>query len=135
MVFAQLLVLLLVAWSLGAIQLSGRARVLHGAPVWMATAWALAVVASIALGGYGLVRHGGWQAPSTGQALHMIFGEGSLALRRSEWTTLNRAAGVYLNLDIAWTLLALCAVQFHGALFWAGVAERRRRRRVRRQTN
>lgn len=131
MVFVQLLVLLLVAWSFGAIQLSDRARVLHGAPIWLAAAWALAVAASIALGGYGLVRHGAWDALSTGRALHALFGEGSLALRRSEWTALNRAAGVYLNLDIAWTLLALCLVQFHSAMFWAGAAERRRRRRVR----
>lgn len=130
MVFALLLAALLLTWSLGAIQLVDRARVLHATPLWLAGGWALAVVAAIGLGGYGLLRDGHWQAVSTGQALHAIFGEGSVALRRPEWGALNRAAGVYLNLDIAWTLLALCLVQFHGLVFWAGAAERRRRRRV-----
>ncbi|RPD87709.1 hypothetical protein [Luteimonas sp. 100069] len=131
MVFAQILTLMLLAWSLGAIQLIDRARGLHATALWLAGGWALAVVAVIGTGGYGLLRDGHWQALSTGQALHAIFGEGSLALRRSEWGALNRAVGVYLNLDIAWTLLALCLAQFHGFVFRAGAAERRRRQRLR----
>ncbi|MDR6991776.1 hypothetical protein [Luteimonas sp. 3794] len=130
MVFVQVSALLLIAWSFGAIQLVPRVRVLHGAPVWLAVAWALAVVACIGLGVSGLVRHGDWQSLSTGQALHRMFGEGSLAMRRSEWSALNRAAGVYLNLGIVWTLLALCVAQFHSAMFWADVAERRRHARA-----
>jgi len=130
MVFLQVSGLLLLAWSSGAIQLSNRARALHGAPMWLAVTWALAIVACIGLGAAGLLRYGAWQSLSTGQALHALFGEGNLAMRRSEWGGLNRAAGVYLNLDVVWTLLALCLAQFHSAMFWAGVAERRRHARV-----
>ncbi|MDR7194226.1 hypothetical protein [Luteimonas terrae] len=130
MVFVQVSVLLLLAWSLGAIQLSPRARTLHSAPMWLAVVWTLGVVACIGLGASGLLRFGDWQSLSTGQVLHRVLGEGSLAMRRSEWAVLNRAAGVYLNLDIVWTLLALCLAQFHSAMFWAGVAERRRHARA-----
>lgn len=130
MVFLQMSALLLLAWSFGAIQLSPRMRALHSTPLWLAGAWALGLVACIGLGASGLVRFGDWQSLSTGQALHRVFGEGSLAMRRSEWTAVNRAAGVYLNLDVAWTLLALCVAQFHSAMFWAGVAERRRHARA-----
>lgn len=133
MVFLQMSALLLLAWSSGAIQLSQRFRVLHSAPLWLAVAWALGIVACIGLGASGLLRYGDWQSWSTGQALHRVFGEGTLAMRRSEWAALNRAAGVYLNLDVVWTLLALCVAQFHSAMFWAGVAERRRHARVVRQ--
>lgn len=133
MVFLQVFALLLLAWASGAIQLSRRARVLHSAPMWLAVVWALGIVACIGLGASGLLRYGDWQSLSTGQALHRVFGEGSLAMRRSEWATLNRAAGVYLNLDVVWTLLALCATQFHSAMFWAGVAERRRHARAMRR--
>lgn len=130
MVFLQVSVLLLLAWCFGAIQLSKRARVLHSAPMWLAGSWALAMVACIGLGVSGVLRYGDWQSLSTGQALHWMFGEGSLAMRRSEWAALNRATGVYLNLDIAWTLLALCITQFHSVVFWAGLAERRRHARA-----
>jgi len=133
MALLQVSVLFLLIWTSGAIQLSTRARALRGAPMWLAIAWALAIVACIGLGASGLLRHGDWQSLSTGQALHRIFGEGSLAMRRSEWAALNRAAGVYLNLDVVWTLLALCVAQFHSAMFWAGVAERRRHARALRQ--
>ena len=133
MVFLQMSVLLLLAWSFGAIQLLQRARVLHSAPMWLAVAWALGIVVCIGFGASGLLRYGDWQSLSTGQALHRLFGEGNLAMRRSEWAALNRAAGVYLNLDVVWTLLALCVAQFHSAMFWAGVAERRRHARAVRQ--
>ncbi|MCD9098664.1 hypothetical protein LU699_11560 [Luteimonas fraxinea] len=133
MVFLQVFALLLLAWCFGAVQLSQRARVLHSAPMWLAVVWALGIVVCIGLGASGLLRYGDWESLSTGQALHRVFGEGNLAMRRSEWAALNRAAGVYLNLDVVWTLLALCVTHFHSAMFWSGVAERRRHARALRQ--
>ncbi|VXA92299.1 conserved membrane hypothetical protein [Luteimonas sp. 9C] len=130
MVFLQVFGLLLLAWSLGALQLLPRTRAVHNIPLALAVLWALGVVACLGLGASGLARFGDWQSLSTGQTLHRLFGEGSLAMRRSEWTALNRAAGVYLNLDVVWTLLALCVAQFHSAMVWAGVAERRRHARA-----
>ncbi len=131
MVFLLLLVVLLLAWSIGTMQLLPRARRLHGLSTWLAAGWALATVACIGYGAWGLVREGFWASVSTGQALHAVLGEGNLAMRRSEWGALNRAAGVYLTLDLAWTLLALCLLQFHSQVFWAGKAERRRQARAR----
>ncbi|KPN19510.1 hypothetical protein AO715_05810 [Xanthomonas sp. Mitacek01] len=130
MVFLQLALLLTLAWSTGAVQLSPRVRAVHGISMWLAVGWALAVVACLGYGAWGLLREGGWASLSTGQALHALLGEGSLAMRRSTWQGLNRAAGAYLTLDLTWTLLALSLLQFHGHVFWAGVAERRRRARM-----
>ncbi len=74
--------------------------------------------------------YGDWLSISTAQALHMLLGEGNPALRRAESAALNRAAGVYLNLDIGWTLLGLCVLQFQSIGVWARIAEARRRRRL-----
>ena len=132
MALLQMVVLLVLAWSSGAIVLHPRAGRLRALPLWLLGVWAVAAVAVLAWGASGLVRFGSWDALSTGQALHWIFGEGSLALRRPARAWLNRANGGYLNLDVVWTLLALCVLQFHASVFWATVAERRRRTRSRR---
>lgn len=133
MVFVLLCGLLLLAWSSGAIQLHARAGVLRHLPLWLAIAWTLTIVAVLGWGAWGLVDHGGWNSLSTGQALHRVLGEGNVFLRRAEWPALNRGAGVYLTLDLVWTLVAACAAQFHGFVFWSERAERRRQAHVRRR--
>lgn len=131
LLFACLLVAL--AWALGALQLWPRTRRVGDVLPWLGGALAVGVAACVVLGVAGmLLPLGEWRSPSTGQALHRLFGEGTLAMRRTEWPLLDRAANVYLNLDIGWTLLALCAASMHGLVFWAGVAERRRQVRARR---
>ncbi|WP_101925266.1 MULTISPECIES: hypothetical protein [Luteimonas] len=134
MVFVLLAAACIVVWSLAALLLwddSGRA---NEALVWIGAGLAFGVVASLGYGAWGLLRFGDWQALSTGRAVHWLFGEGSVALRRAEWAGLNRAAGVYLNLDITWTLVALCALQFQSIGFWSRIADTRRRRRRRAAT-
>jgi len=99
---------------------------------WLGGALAVTVAGCVLLGIAGmLLPLGDWQSPSNGQALHRLLGEGTLAMRRTDWAWLNRAANVYLNLDIAWTLLALCLASLHGLVFWSGMAERRRQARAR----
>lgn len=122
------------AWALGALQLWPRTRWVGGLLPWLGGLLALGVAACVVLGiANMLLPLGPWQSPSNDQVLHRVFGEGTLAMRRTDWPLLNRAANVYLGLDIAWTLLALCAASMHGLVFWAGIAERRRRtRRLRR---
>ncbi|MGY1410750.1 MULTISPECIES: hypothetical protein [unclassified Luteimonas] len=130
LLFASLLIGL--AWGLGALQLWPRTRWVGDVLPWLGGALALAVGAWVVLDIAGmLLPLGDWQSPSTGQAVHRLFGEGTLAMRRTDWAWLNRAANVYLNLDVAWTLLALCLALLHGLVFWAGVAERVRQARVR----
>lgn len=124
--------LVALAWMLGALQLSPRARRIGDALPWLAGALAGAVAACVLLGLAGMLLQDVWQPPSNGQALHRLLGEGSLAMRRTGWTALDRTANVYLGLGIAWTLLALCLASMHGLVFWAGVAERRRRAAARR---
>jgi len=126
------LLLLALAWGLGALQLWPRTRWMGAVLPWLGGALALAFFACLVLGIVGLARYGDWASPSVAQALHRMLGEGSLALRRSDWAWLNRATSVYLSLDVAWTLLALCFASLHGFAFWAGVAEQRRQARVRR---
>jgi hypothetical protein len=131
LLYAFMLVALV--WALGALQLWPRTRWVGDVLPWLAGLLALAVAACAVLGIVGmLLPLGEWQSPSNGQAVHRLFGEGTLAMRRTDWPWLNRAANVYLNLDIAWTLLALCAASVHGLVFWAGIAERRRQARARR---
>lgn len=132
LLFASLLIGL--AWALGALQLWPRTRWVGDVLPWMGGVLALAVAGCVVLGIAGmLLPLGEWQSPSNGQALHRLFGEGTLAMRRTDWAWLDRAANVYLNLDVAWTLLALCLALLHGLVFWDGVAERRRQARVRRR--
>jgi hypothetical protein len=124
--------LVALAWMLGALQLSPRTRRIGDALPWLAGALAGAVAACVLLGLAGMLLQDVWQPPSNGQALHRLLGEGSLAMRRTGWTALDRTANVYLGLGIAWTLLALCLASMYGLVFWAGVAERRRRAAARR---
>ncbi|KLI99443.1 hypothetical protein WQ56_12415 [Luteimonas sp. FCS-9] len=126
MVFVFLFAALLVAWSLGALLLWRDTRGMSDALAWIAGLLALATAAAFGAGLVGLVRHGDWETVTTAQVLHAVFGEGSLAMRRSEWGWLNRASGVYLGLDLGWTLLALCAAQFVSIGFWSARAQRRR---------
>ena len=125
----------LLAWMLGALQLSPRTRRAGEALPWLAGLLAVGVAVCLVLGIAGmLLPLGEWRSPSTDQALHRMFGEGSLAMRRTGWPLLDRVANVYLGLDIGWTLLALCLASMHGLVFWAGIAERRRRATGRRGT-
>lgn len=127
------LVLVGLAWALGALQLWPRTRRVGDVLPWLGGVLALTVAACMVLGIAGmLLPLGDWQSPSNGQALHRLFGEGTLAMRRTGWPLLDRTANAYLNLDIAWTLLGLCVASMHGLVFWAGVAERRRQARLRR---
>ena len=127
-----LLLLTALAWGLGAVQLWPRTRRFAAVLPWLGGALALGVAACLAWGFVGLLRYADWQALSTGQAVHRLSGEGTLWFRRSGWPPLDRIANGYLTLDLAWTLLALCAAVLHGWVAWAGVAERRRQARVRR---
>ncbi|WP_337244419.1 hypothetical protein [Luteimonas sp. gir] len=126
MVFVFLFAALLVVWSLGAVLLWHDTPRTSDALAWVAGLLALATAAAFGVGLVGLVRYGDWEALTTAQALHAVFGEGSLALRRSEWGWLNRLSGVYLGLDLGWTLLMLCAAQFASIGFWSTHAQRRR---------
>ena len=118
------------AWALGALQLWPRTRWVGELLPWLGGLLALGVAACVVLGiANRLLPLGPWQSPSNDQVLHRLFGEGTLAMRRTDWPLLNRAANVYLGLDIAWTLLAVCAASMHGLVVWAGIAERRRRTR------
>lgn len=129
MVFLYACAVALLVWSVAAIQLLPRVRDAGRLLAWFAGALALATAACVVYGAYGLARYGDWLSVSTAQALHMLLGEGNPAMRRAESAALNRAAGVYLNLNIGWTLLALCVVQFQSIGVWSRIAEARRRRR------
>lgn len=116
------------AWLPGALQLWPRTRWVGEALPWLGGLLALGAAACLVLGIAGmLLPLGDVRSPSTDQALHRLLGEGSLALRRTGWPPLDRVANIYLGLDIGWTLLALCLASMHGLVFWAAVAERRRR--------
>jgi hypothetical protein len=127
-----LLLLIALAWGLGALQLWPRTRRLGELPLWLGGALALGVAACVAWGFVGLFRYADWQALSTGQAVQRLFGSGSLWFHRSGWPPLDRITNAYLTLDLVLTLLALCAASLWGFVFWAGVAERRRHARARR---
>lgn len=125
---------LVLAWSLGALQLWPRTRRVGDVLPWLGGLLALGVAACMLLGIAGmLLPLGDWQSPSNDQALHRLFGEGTLVMRRTGWPLLDRLSNAYLGLDIAWTLLALCAASMHGLVFWAAVAVRRRRPAARRR--
>lgn len=127
-----LLILCALAWGVGALQLWPRARRASELSLWLGGAFALGVAACVAWGFVGLFRYADWQALSTGQAAQRLFGSGSAWFHRSGWTPLDAATNAYLTLDVVFTLLALCAASLWGYVFWSGVAERRRRARVRR---
>ncbi len=128
MIFPSVALVFLAVWGLAAVQLAPRLRAAGPRLAWVGGALALAAVACVVHGATGLARHGDWATITVAQALHAVFGEGTVLMRRADSAALNRAAGVYLNTDIAWTLLALCVLQFQSIGFWSGVAEGRRRR-------
>src|SRR5690606_18492913 len=100
LLFAVLLIGL--AWGLGALQLWPRTRWVGDVLPWLGAVLALAVAGCVVLGIAGmLLPLGDWQSPSMGQTLHQLLGEGTLAMRRSGRAWLDGAANVYLNLDIA----------------------------------
>jgi hypothetical protein len=127
-----LLLLVVVAWGLGALQLWVRARWIGTALLWLAGACAVGVAACVGWGFVGVFRYADWQSVSNGQAVLRVSGAGSAWFRRTGWAPLDAASNVVLTLDLMWTLVLLCAAVLHGYVFWAGVAERRRQARVRR---
>lgn len=132
MALPLLCVLLVLTWSLGALQLWPRTRVAGNALPWLGGTLGVAVAACVVLGIVGLMQHGGWGSPSIDRVVHRLLGEGNLVMRRTDWAWLNRVSNIYLQLDVAWTLAALGVAVLHGWGFWAGVATRRRARTPRR---
>lgn len=126
-----LLLLIALAWWLGAVQLWLRARWVGEALLWIGGALAVGAAARFAWGFAGVFRPGDWHSLSTDQAAHRLFGAGSAWFQRSGWPPLDGAANVILALDLFWALAALCAAVLHGYVFWAGVAARRRATRAR----
>lgn len=126
---ALLFLLLAVAltWGLGALQLWPRTRWIRELPLWLGGALALGAAACVAWGFAGVLRHGDWQALSTDQAVHRLFGPGAPWFQGTGWAPLDRITNAYAGLDLMLTLMALSAVSMHGYVFWAGVAERRRK--------
>ena len=128
---ALLFILFVVAltWSLGALQLWPPMRWVRELPLWLGGALAVGVAACVAWGFVGVLRYADWQALTMDQAVHRLFGPGALWFRSTGWLPLDRVTTIYGSLDLAFTLLALCVASMHGYVFWAGVAERRRRAR------
>lgn len=126
---ALLFLLLAVAltWGLGALQLWPRTRRVRELPLWLGGALAVGAAACVAWGFAGVLRQGDWQALSTDQAVHRLFGPGALWFQGTRWALLDRVTNTYASLDLMLTLVALSAVSMHGYVFWAGVAERRRK--------
>lgn len=130
-----LLLLIALAWGLGAVQLWLRARWVSEALLWLGGVLALGVAACVAWGFVGVFRYADWQSLSTDQTMQRLLGPGSGWFRRSGWPMLDRVANVVLTLDVMWVLALLCAAVLYGYVFWAGVAERHRgKRRDRRNT-
>jgi hypothetical protein len=127
-----LLLLTTFAWGLGALQLWPRARRVRELSLWLGGALALGVAACVAWGFAGVLRYGDWQALTNAQAVHRLFGPGTVWFANAGWPALDRVANVYLSLELILTLIALAAASLWGYVFWAGVAERRRQARVRR---
>lgn len=126
---ALLLFLLLTAacWALGALQLWPRARALHDAALWLGSLLAVCVAACIAWGFVGVFRYSDWQGLSVSQTVRTLFGAGTSWFQRTGWMPLDRIANAYLSLDVAWTILVLCAAALYGHVHWADVSESRRR--------
>ena len=119
-------------WGLGALQLWPPMHWARELPLWLGGALAVGPAACVAWGFLGVLRHGDWQALSTDQAVHRLFGPGALWFQGTGWAPLDRITNIYAALDLMLTLVALSAVAMHGYVFWAGVVERRRQARVRR---
>jgi len=120
-------------WGLGALQLWPRTRWARELPLWLGGALAVGAAACIVWGFVGVLRQGAWRSLSMDQAMHRLFGTGSLWFRSTGWTLLDRITNVYTTLDLVFSLVALSAVSMHGYVFWTGVAGRRRQARVRRR--
>lgn len=123
-----LLLMIALAWCLGAVQLWTRARLVDEALLWLGGVLAVGVAACVVWGFVGVFRYADWQSLTTDQAVHRLFGPGSGWFRRSGWPALDQAANVVLTLDVMWVLVLLCAAVLYGYVFWAGVAERLRRK-------
>lgn len=130
---ALLLFLLAAAltWSLGALHLWPPARRVRELPLWLGGALATGAAACIAWGFAGVFLEGDWQSLTIDQAVHRVFGPGSLWFQRTGWGLLDRATNIYVTLDLALNLVVLSALSFHGYVVWTGVAERRRQARLR----
>ncbi|MEN1972385.1 hypothetical protein WCE34_08595 [Luteimonas sp. MJ204] len=127
-----ILLVVVLTWSLGALQLWPRMRWVRELPLWLGGALAVGVAACVAWGFVGVLRTADWQSLSMDQVMNRVFGTGSLWFQRSGWAMLDRVTNIYVTLDLAFTLLALSAASMHGYVFWVGVAERQRRAAVRR---
>lgn len=114
-------------WMLGALQLWPRTRWARELPLWLGGALAVGAAACIAWGFVGVLSQRTWQALSMDQAMHRIFGTGSLWFRGTGWALLDRITNAYVTLDLVFNLVALSAVSMHGYVFWSGVTQRRRR--------
>lgn len=125
------LLLLVFAWSLCALRLCPRTRWAGEVPLWLGGALAIGLAAGVAWGFVGVLRCADWQALTTDQAVHRLFGPGSPWFRSTGWPLLDRVTTTYGTLVFAFTLLPRCALR-QCYVFWAGVAERRRQVRVRR---
>lgn len=132
---ALLFFLLAVAltWSLGVLHLWPPARWTRELPLWLGGALAVGAAACIAWGFVGVFRVGDWQSLTMDQAMHRVFGPGSVWFQRTGWALLDRATNVYVTLDLMFNLVVSSAVSMHGYVFWTGVSERRRQARVRGQ--
>lgn len=126
------LLAMVATWGFGALHLWPPARWTRELPLWLGGALAVGAAACIAWGFAGVLRQGDWQALSIDQAVHRVFGTGSLWFRGTGWAALERLTNAYVTLDLVFILGMLSAVSMHGYVFWTGVAERRRQDRVRR---
>lgn len=115
-----------VTWGLGGLHRWPSARWMRDLPLWLGGALSLGAAACITWGFMGVLRQGAWQSLTMDQAMHRVFGPGSLWFQRTGWALLDQATNVYVTLDLVFNLVALGAVSMHGYVFWTGVAERRR---------
>ena len=113
-------------WALGALHLWPPARWTRELPLWLGGALAIGAAACIAWGFVGVVQQGDWQSLTMDQAMHRLFGPGSLWFQRTGWGLLDQATNVYVTLDLVFNLVVLAALSFHGYVVWTGVGERRR---------
>ena len=111
------LLLLALTWSLGALRLWPHARWPGEVLLWLGGALAIGVAACVAWGFVGVLRYADWQALTADQAVHRLFGPGALWFQGTGWPPLDWVATIYGSLDLACTLLALCAASMHGYLF------------------
>ena len=134
MALLYFLLVLALTWGLGALQLWAPTRWMREVPLWLGVALAVGAAACVAWGFAGIFLRGDWQSLTMDQAMHRVFGPGSAWFLRSGWALLDRAANIYVTLDLLFNLVVLAAVSMHAYLFWSGLADRRRRTRARSST-